>query len=214
MMKALGGLVVCFVIGVLCFAKPLLAAEEMILVPGGIVIAGPSDSTHKLTLESYYIDKYEVTQEAYERVMGRNPSFFKGPLRPVEKVDWFEAVAYCKKVGKRLPTEWEWERAARAGTHSKFYWGEASPDDFGWHKGIAEKKTHPVGQKKPNALGLFDMMGNVWEWTVSDHEKGGKVQRGGSWRNGSDSMASTLRILSLPHYQYHYVGFRCARSSE
>jgi len=212
MMKPLCGLFIFLAIGVLFTPQPVQGEEGMVFVPGGSFSAGPPESTQERTVEPFLIDKYEVTQEAYQRVMGNNPSFFKDPHRPVEKVDWFRAEAYCKKVGKRLSTEWEWERAAKAGTQTKFYWGDRSADDYGWYKGNAEKQTHPVGQKQPNALGLYDMAGNVWEWTASDHENGGKVQRGGSWRNGSGSMASALRILSLPHYQYHYVGFRCVRS--
>lgn len=130
----------------------------------------------------------------------------------MEKVNWHEADAYCRKIGKRLPTEWEWEYAARAGTSTVYYWGDAMDEAYAWHKGNADKQTHPVGEKQPNAWGLYDMAGNVWEWTASDHENGGKVLRGGSWRNSTISLRAGHRILSHPIYRYHYVGFRCARS--
>ena len=158
----------------------------------------------------FYIDIYEVTQAEYFKVMHSNPSFFKGDNRPVEKVDWNHAFAYCQKVKKRLPTETEWEMAMRAGTISPYYWGEDQPDQYAWHKGNADKQTHDVGGKQPNSLGLYDMAGNVWEWTQSDHERSGKVVRGGSWRNGVGSLKSSHRIASPAIHKFHYVGFRCA----
>jgi formylglycine-generating enzyme len=158
----------------------------------------------------FYIDQYEVTQAEYFKVMLTNPSYFQGAERPVEKVTWNQAVAFCDKVGKRLPTEQEWEKALRAGTTSPYYWGEDQADLYAWHKGNADKQTHIVGKKKPNSWGLYDMAGNVWEWTQSDHELSGKVVRGGSWRNGVGSLKSSHRIYSLPIHKFHYVGFRCA----
>ena len=160
-------------------------------------------------INGLYIDRYEVTQADYFKVMGANPSFFRGQNRPVEKVTWNQAVAFCDKVGKRLPTEQEWERAIRAGTTSPYYWGKNQPDRYAWYKGNAAKKTHVVGKKEPNSWGLYDMAGNVWEWTQSDHERSGKVARGGSWRNGAGSLKSSHRISSLPIHKFHYVGFRC-----
>ena len=183
--------------------------SNMSAIPPGMLES--SFSKKPIPIAAFWIDRYEVTQEQYENVMGNNPSFFKGSNRPVEKVNWDQANAYCRKIGKRLPTEWEWEHAARAGSSSTYYWGNKMDDRYAWHKDNANKQTHPVGAKKPNALGLFDMSGNVWEWTASDHEKGGKVQRGGSWRNHAVSQRSGHRILSNPIYRYHYVGFRCAR---
>ena len=177
--------------------------QDMILIPAGKI--------NDVSVDSFYIDPFEVTQKEYQKVMNVNLSFFKNPDHPVEKVNWYEASQYCQKLGKRLPTEWEWEWAARAGTDSEFYWKGSSPDEFAWHKGNSQKQSHPVGQKKPNGFGLFDMAGNVWEWTASDHENGGNVLRGGSWRNSENSLASSKRILGLPIYRFHYVGFRCAR---
>ncbi len=164
---------------------------------------------HKMQ-KSFWMDRFEVTQKEYFAVMGNNPSFFKGENHPVEKVTWYDAKMFCEKRGKRLPMEGEWEKAARAGSSSSFFWKNENPDAFAWHKGNAYKKTHPVGSKKPNALGLYDMAGNVWEWTSSNHESGGKVVRGGSWRNGVGSLKSSHRINSLPIHKFHYVGFRCA----
>jgi len=159
---------------------------------------------------SFWIDQFEVTQKEFILVMGGNPSFFKGDQRPVEKVTWYDAKKYCEKAGKRLPNESEWETAIRAGTSSAYYWQDGNPDKYAWHKGNANKQTHAVGTKKPNAFDIYDMAGNVWEWTISDHESGGKVVRGGSWRNGVNSLKSSHRINSLPIHKFHYVGFRCA----
>ena len=175
------------------------------ITPGESSPVGSSEKNH-----GFYIDRYEVTQADYFKVMRANPSFFTGDDRPVEKVSWNLAVAFCAKVGKRLPTEQEWERAIRAGTTSPYYWGENQPDRYAWHKGNADKQTHVVGEKEPNSWGLYDMAGNVWEWTQSDHERSGKVARGGSWRNGVGSLKSSHRISSLPIHKFHYVGFRCA----
>lgn len=186
--------------------------SEMVRIPAGILTL--EKDKKKIRVDDFFIDRYEVTQKQYTQVTGENPSFFKGSNRPVEKVNWEQADTYCRKVGKRLPTEWEWEHAARAGSISTYYWGDVMKDAYAWHKGNSNKQSHPVGTKKPNAFGLYDMSGNVWEWTASDHEHGGKVQRGGSWRNGAPSQRSGHRILSNPIYRYHYVGFRCASFPE
>lgn len=175
------------------------------------IVKNDSLKTNQMA-NSFWIDRFEVTQKEFSLVMGRNPSFFKGDDRPVEKVTWYEAKIYCEKRGKRLPKEWEWEKAIRAGTLSVFFWKEENPDFYAWHKENSNKKTHAVGLKKPNALDIYDMAGNVWEWTLSDHESGGKVVRGGSWRNGVNSLKSSHRINSLPIHKFHYVGFRCAAS--
>ena len=180
-------------------------SDMVYISPGESSSIGTGGRIHGL-----YIDRYEVTQADYFKVMGANPSFFRGQNRPVEKVTWNQAVAFCDKVGKRLPTEQEWERAIRAGTTSPYYWGKNQPDRYAWYKGNAAKKTHVVGKKEPNSWGLYDMAGNVWEWTQSDHERSGKVARGGSWRNGAGSLKSSHRISSFPIHKFHYVGFRCA----
>ena len=105
-----------------------------------MVYISPGESSSIRTggrIHGFYIDRYEVTQADYFKVMGVNPSFFRGQNRPVEKVTWNQAVAFCDKVGKRLPTEQEWERAIRAGTTSPYYWGKNQPDRYAWYKGNA-----------------------------------------------------------------------------
>ncbi len=128
---------------------------------------------HDVTIsKSYYMGKFLVTQEQYEKVMGKNPSSFNGPKNPVDSVSWDDAVAFCRQISTqsgrtvRLPTEAEWEYACRAGTTTAYYFGNDSSKlgDYAWTGQNSEETTHPVGEKKPNAWGLFDMHGQLWEW--------------------------------------------------
>jgi formylglycine-generating enzyme len=187
--------------------------NNMVLIPSGKLIVSEGYKSTEIFVEKFFMDRFEVTQESYEIIIGHNPSFFVDKKKPVEMVNWFEAVEYCLQIGKRLPNEYEWEMASRSGGTLKFYWGKGDPKLYGWFNKNSEKKTHPVGQKKPNSYGLFDMSGNVWEWTDSYHETiSGKVLRGGSWRNSMNAMQSAKWITSLPIHRFHYVGFRCASS--
>ena len=174
----------------------------MVLIPAGKFVYGEPRSQKTKVLKSYYMDANEVTQKDYEQVMGKNPSKFKGENLPVEKVTWQEAKEYCRLKGKRLPTSMEWEKAARAGTTSKYYWGntlgknKANCNDCGsqWD-GL---KTAPVRSFPPNALGLFDMAGNVWEWVDQTHNKKLKVLRGGSWMDDSSFIPSAAPYFVSP----------------
>ena len=203
--------VLFYIFSPLClFALP---KNNMVLVLSGKLLVTNKYESKEVKIENFFIDRFEVTQKLYETIIGINGSFFRGEQRPVEKINWFEAMEYCRRIGKRLPTEFEWEWAARARSKSKFYWGEKDPKVYSWFKKNSEKKTHSVGLKSPNSLGLYDMAGNVWEWTDSYRETtGGKVLRGGSWRNSINAMRSSKWITSLPIHRFHYVGFRCARS--
>ncbi|MDR0476177.1 MAG: formylglycine-generating enzyme family protein [Treponema sp.] len=171
--------------------------NNMALIRGGIFTmgspvnelgrSGNEGPEHQVTVGSFFMGRYPVTQAEYQEVTGRNPSAFKGSNLPVEQVSWFDAVEYCNKLsirdgfipayiidgsdvswnldanGYRLPTEAEWEYACRAGTQTPFYSG-ISADEAGWHFGNSTGKTHPVGEKQPNPWGLYDMHGNVLEW--------------------------------------------------
>jgi sulfatase modifying factor 1 len=154
----------------------------------------------------FWMGQTPVTQKAYERVMGKNPSRFKGAQLPVEKVSWEEAQSYCQAVGMRLPTEAEWEYAARAGTPGSRY---GDLDAIAWYADNSGRKTHPVGLKQPNAFGLYDMLGNVWEWTCDDYDANNKVVRGSSWLLNADSVRASHRVGSAIAIRNDLVGFRC-----
>ena len=146
--------------------------NKSVLIPAGSFKMGSDieedqKPIHLVFVSAFYIDQYETTQKEFENVMGYNPSQFKNPSLPVENVDWFEANEYCVKIGKRLPTEAEWEKAARGKTQTRYYWENEMSSDFAWYVKNSDRKTHPVGNKQPNFFGLYDISGNVWEW-VSD----------------------------------------------
>jgi formylglycine-generating enzyme required for sulfatase activity len=181
--------------------EKIFAAQEqqngMAHINGGAFIMGSPDNEfgfssregpqHQVTVSSFFIGIYPVTQAEYQEIMGINPSNFQGQNMPVEQVSWFDAVEYCNRLslkeeltpaytingnnvrwnleanGYRLPTEAEWEYACRAGTQTPFYSG-TSVNDAGWYSGNSGGRTRPVGEKQPNLWGLYDMHGNVLEW--------------------------------------------------
>jgi len=173
--------------------------------------------------KGFWIGETPVIQEAYQRVVGSNPSRFKGPQRPVEKVSWKVADRYCKALGMRLPTEAEWEYAARAGSIAAHY---GNLGEIPWYDDNALGQTHDVKGKHPNAWGLYDTLGNVFEWTADWFDetyyarneirdpagpKGGssRVVRGGSWNTYSLSVRASYRVRFGPTYRYSNIGFRC-----
>lgn len=224
---------------------------ELVKIPAGSFLMGSTDNEpnayndekpqHRVTLQEYYLGKYSVTQEQYQTVMGNNPSFFKGNSNnPVEQVSWHDAQAFCRKLkeitGKdfRLPTEAEWEYACRAGTQTSYCFGDGENQlgDYAWYSENSGFKTHPVGQKKPNAWGLYDMHGNVWEWCAdpwhdsyankpqnikdngsiiwSDSNNFGRVLRGGSCSTFSRNCRSAVRLGFVADSRVNYLGFRLA----
>ena len=121
------------------------------------------------------ISQHEVTQAAWKKIMGDNPSHFKGDRRPVESIfGWSNCQAFCRKTNLSIPHEYQWEYAYRGGTKTNYYWGsQKKANDYTWNRKNSKKKTQAVGQKKPNAFGLYDMGGNVWElvWSSNIHSK-------------------------------------------
>jgi formylglycine-generating enzyme required for sulfatase activity len=177
---------------------------------------------HQVTIaRGFWLSQGPVTQQAYQRVTGQNPSQFKGANFPVENVDWNEAKAYCAAVGGRLPTEAEWEYAARAGAKSARY---GILDRIAWHSGNSGFKTHEVGKKLANDFGLDDMLGNVWQWVAdwygnypageqsdpSGAEAGRfKALRGGSWYFDPKYVRLSSRDKNEPDNRSNDIGLRC-----
>jgi formylglycine-generating enzyme required for sulfatase activity len=235
---------------------------DMARITGGRFVMGDKTEIdappHEVVVSSFYIDKYLVTQEQYQKLMGANPSRWKGSNNPVEQIRWSDAVKFCNQRsrlenlqpcydlktwkcdfaanGYRLPTEAEWEYAARAGTSTPYFFGD-NPSELGkyaWFDGNAGGRPRPVGQKSPNAWGLYDICGDVWEWCNDFYKvdyyqesprqdpKGPdtsktKVLRGGAWRFNAESCRCGYRYNENPGYAdvcfgYDIYGFRCVRS--
>ncbi len=216
---------------------------EFVLVPAGDFIMGSDENTgdgdespqHKVTFtRPFYLGKFEVTQEQWSALMGGNPSEFHGPHRPVDNVSWNDCQAFLArlsaKTGRRfaLPTEAQWEYACRAGTATPWSFGERETDaaDYGWLAANSGGATHPVGEKKPNAWGLHDMHGNVWEWCADWYEKHAyaasdvtdptgpaastsRILRGGAWGEHPNNARSAVRNCIGPDTHHNGTGFRC-----
>lgn len=224
---------------------------KLALIPAGKFMMGsPKEKSeqpqHEVTItKPFYMSVTTVTQSQFEAEMGKVHSyhyFFKGPQNPVEQVPWGDAVKFCKKLsaktGKqvRLPTEAEWEYACRAGTTTRFFFGDDDTHlgDYAWYRGNTGgtiqgrrnigAETHPVGQKKPNPWGLYDMYGNVWQWCSDyyadsyenaknvdpqgpDHGNS-RVLRGGDLNHDSNRCNSTNRYQLGAENQQHFSGFR------
>jgi formylglycine-generating enzyme required for sulfatase activity len=203
---------------------PNQVALEMVSLPAGEFLIGCPDSDpdaqnyqkpqHQVKVNSFAIGKYPITQAQYQAVMGTNPSHFKNnPQNPVEKVSWNDAQAFCQKLSQitgktyRLPTEAEWEYACRAGTTTRYYFGDNDNQlgDYAWGRENSNRTTHPVGQKKPNGWGLYDMSGNVWEWCEDS------CLRGGSWYYDPRICRSANRDRIIPYLTTLFdYGFRVA----
>ena len=219
---------------------------ELVEVKGGAFMMGSEDSgeadldeqpVHRVTVDSFWMGIFPVTQAQWKAIMGENPSSFQGEQHPVESVSWKDCKRFFNKLNAsvadrgirfRLPTEAEWEYAAKGGNQSKGckYAGSDMIDDVAWYDENSGDRTHAVGQKKPNELGLYDMSGNVWEWCEDDwHENytgaptdgsawvdsprgSHRVHRGGSWIISAWYCRSANRLAYSPSLRSYCFGVR------
>jgi len=206
---------------------------DFVLIKPGTFMMGEDKSSHKVTITTpFYLGKFEVTQEQWQAIMGSNPSTFQGAKNPVEKVSWEGCQTLLRELqGKlpgrrfRLPTEAEWEYACRAGNAAKYCYGDddARLSEYAWYDINSGSGTHPVGEKKPNAWGLYDMHGNVLEWCADWHGTydssaatdpvgprtgSNRVLRGGSWRYSATLCQSANRNSSSPSSRSSTCGLR------
>ena len=238
-------------------AVPGLDMEFVMIRPGMFMMGSEDEkAVREVTLtRPFWMGKHEVTQAQYEAIMAANPSRFKGDRLPVEGVSWEDAVAFARRLTERerqagrlpdcqvyrLPTEAEWEYCCRAGSTGDYCYGngEGQLGDYAWYGENSEttvqgllfkrrkRQTHEVGLKKPNAWGLYDMHGNVWEWCqdwYGDYPSGSatdpkgpsggsiRVIRGGCWLNSAWFCRSAIRLWNAPDYRNFYVGFRLLRA--
>ncbi|MBA4423544.1 MAG: hypothetical protein C0390_10700, partial [Syntrophus sp. (in: bacteria)] len=223
-------------------------AIELVLVKGGCFQMGDAfgdgqadeKPVHSVCVDDFYMGKYEITQGQWQSVMGNNPSYFKncGEKCPVEQVNWNDIQEFIKKLnaktGKkyRLPTEAEWEYAARSGGKKEKYAGTSSDAELGkyaWYSANSGGSTHPAGQKQPNNLGLYDMTGNVWEWCQDWHGETyysqsprknpsgppngtRRVLRGGAWLFEPPGIRAATRYGLIPVSRSDLYGFRLSIS--
>jgi len=197
------------------------------------------EPVHQVNLDRFRIGKYEVTQSQYEIIMQKNPSIVKNRNLPVHNVSWNDAIEFCNSLSKftgknyTLPTEAQWEYSCRAGQKSRFCFGDAESelDNYAWYLRNSGENIHQGGKKKPNAFGIFDIYGNVWEWCFdyysedfygrsSAKEKNPvngintnyKVLRGGAWSSPANDCRCANRFRSMPNLQIQSVGFRIVRN--
>jgi formylglycine-generating enzyme required for sulfatase activity len=239
------------------------APTDMVRIPPGRFQMGDSQEAdakpHPVEVSAFFMDRTLVTQDRYEKAMGDNPSRWKGAKNPVEQVRWSDAVRFCNKRseleglrpcydlktwkcdfgadGYRLPTEAEWEYACRAGASTAYFFGDdpSKLGDYAWFDKNSGGHPRPVGEKQPNAWGLFDMCGNLWEWcndfygvdyygkSPSTDPRGPdegktKVVRGGAWRFSAQRCKAGYRYNENPGYAdvcfgYDIYGFRCVRKA-
>ena len=220
---------------------------DLVLIPAGEFMMGSPDSDrdgfdwekpqHKVRItKPFYLGKYLVTQEQWQTVMDSNPSLLKGPKNPVEQVSWEDCQKFLGKLNTKsaagggkfqLPSEAQWEYACRAGSKTRYCFGddEKQLGEYAWYDKNSGGKTHPVGEKKPNAWGLYDMHGGVWEWCADwykdykespvDDPMGAatgsfRVFRGGSWYFPAGGCRSAFRYGNLPGSRRH-LGLRVSR---
>ncbi len=212
------------------------------LIPPGIFmmgseLSGDEKPVHRVEItRPFYLGVYPVTQAEWKKVMGSNPSSFKGDRNPVETISWDDCQKFIKNLNSmektdsyRLPTEAQWEYACRAGSEGKWCFGDNESElvKYAWYDKVSGNETHPVGELKPNAWGLYDMHGNVWDWcedyygsypsgSVTDptgpSSGSYRVGRGGSWDYYVEDCRSAYRNYLSPEFRSSNLGFRLLRT--
>lgn len=221
-----------------------IGGVEFIYIKSGTFTMGSQETiekhdevpAHRVKVDSFLISMHEITQAQYQKIMGKNPVRAKNKkddpaILPVHSVTWYEAMEFCKKFSKkykikaRLPYEAEWEYACRAGTETKYFWGNDADPHYCWFRENSGLHVHPVGKKMPNQWGIHDMCGNLWEWCMDwygadyyknspeDNPKGPaegkyKILRGGSWESQKYSLRSANRQRTKPDDYGDDAGFR------
>lgn len=220
-----------------------LGMEFIFLAPGEFLMGSEKgdDSekpVHRVVLtRGFYLGATEVTQEQFEKLMGRNPSSFKGAKLPVNGLSFKEAQEFCQRLSQKenvvysLPTEAQWEYACRAGSSTEYYWGQEMDPATCWYLANSQEQTHEVGKLRPNAFGLYDMSGNVYEicldWHANDAYQNSPMKdpagpstglyhvlRGGSWANREWYCRSSSRVIFSPRSDLERIGFRLVRAAE
>lgn len=222
-------------------AVKTVGGMEFVFIKGGEFMMGSPDGKgstnqhpqHRVKVSGFWMGKYEVTQQQYRAISGTNPSHFKGDNLPVENVNWIDAKNFCEKFSRkysvqaRLPFEAEWEYACRAGTTTVYYWGDGIDGNYFWNSDNSGETPHAPGGKRPNAWGLYDMIGNVEEWCEDWYgedyyrsspcenptgpdtgERRFRVVRGGSWSHHADYLSSSFREWFSMVSFYSFLGFR------
>jgi formylglycine-generating enzyme required for sulfatase activity len=219
--------------------RALVPRIDVVPIPAGSFIMGsdvePDERpAHRVAItQAFSIGKYEITQEQWLAVMGRNPSQFEGADLPIDRVTWGEAVEFCRRLssmtGKtyRLPTEAEWEYACRAGSDGRWCFGDGDADleQYAWFEDNGRRQSHPVGRLRANGWGVYDMHGNVWEWcsdwydavyynaSPASDPRGprtgeNRVLRGGSYGSVAPGCRSANRFFATPDQRYFASGLR------
>lgn len=227
------------------FHGPRVPQFHFVYIPPGSFMMGADGETvpekhkpiHRVTLtRGFEIMSTEVTQAQWNAIIYENSSTDRGDLLPVNNVSWNKCQEFIQKLneldpgkGYRLPTEAEWEYACRAGTLTQYYWGDAENGEYCWARGNSDGCIHPVGTKKPNAWGLYDMSGNVTEWCedfAGNYPSGPiidprgpesgyrRIYRGGHWCSREKGVCSWYREEFPPQYRFIYFGFRLVRNAK
>lgn len=211
------------------------------VIPDGVIFLRDDriEKSWEVNISSFFMAKFPITQKLYRAVSGLDPSVYKGDQHPVENVSWYDAIRFCNQLsgklelepfykntndgdevsiipssdGIRLPTEAEWEFACRAGSTKSRY---GALDEIAWYQGNSSGRIHEVGQKQPNHWGIYDMLGNTWEWCWDQYDKDVygeyRIFRGGGWADPERGCLATNRRRSHPTFKIDDLGFRIARN--